>query len=171
VRKPSAAIGTTVFLVCVPGVVAGLLPWWITRWQVRQSGAAWLPVRVVGVALIVLGAGALVHAFVRFVGEGAGTPAPIAPTEQLVVGGLYRYVRNPMYLAVAAIIIGQAALQAQLALLVYAAAFVVVVEVFVRGYEEPTLRQRYGAQYTKYCEAVPRWRPRPTAWHPEAELS
>jgi len=169
VKKPSAAIGTTAFLVCVPGVVAGLLPWWITRWQVRQSGAAWLPLRVAGAAMVVLGAGALIHAFVRFVGEGTGTPAPVAPTERLVVGGLYRYVRNPMYLAVAGIIVGQAALQAQLGLLVYAAAVLVVVEVFVRGYEEPTLQHRYGSQYATYCEAVPRWLPRRTAWHPDSE--
>jgi protein-S-isoprenylcysteine O-methyltransferase Ste14 len=170
-RKPTAAVGTTVFLVCVPGVVAGLLPWWITRWQIRQNGAAWLPLRVAGVAMMVLGAGALVHAFVRFVGEGTGTPAPIAPTEQLVIGGLYRYVRNPMYLAVASLIIGQAGLQAQPALLVYAVVFLAVVEVFVRGYEEPNLRQRYGPQYTTYCDSVPRWKPRRTAWHSTGDMT
>ncbi len=169
-KKQSAAIGTAVFLVCVPGVVAGVLPWYITRWEIRQSGAAWLTLRVVGAAMIVLGAGVLLHAFVRFVAEGAGTPAPVAPTERLVIGGLYRHVRNPMYLAVAAVIVGQSALEAQPGLLVYAAVFVAVVEVFVRTYEEPTLRQRYGAQYTTYCHAVPRWLPRRRAWRSDSDV-
>lgn len=166
-RKPSAAIGTTVFLIVVPGAVAGVLPWLFTRWDSRGEGAAWLPVRVVGVALIVLGAGALLLAFVRFVAEGSGTPAPVAPTERLVVGGMYRYVRNPMYLAVTAIIVGQAGLLAQPGLLLYAAVFVAVVTVFVSTYEEPTLRRQFGSAYTDYCHAVPRWLPRMTPWEPD----
>ena len=82
----------------------------------------------------------LVQAFVRFVVEGLGTPAPVAPTEHLVVGGAYRYVRNPMYLAVTAVILGQALLLGQPVLVVYAAGFLLVTRPFVRRYEEPTLR-------------------------------
>ncbi len=163
-RWPSAAIGTAVFLVVAPGVVAGLIPWLLTDWDVRHSGGWWVPVRLVGAVVIVLGVGVLLHAFVRFVIEGGGTPAPIAPTERLVVGGLYRYVRNPMYLAVAAIIVGQALALGQLWLLLYAAAFFAVVAVFVRTYEEPTLERRYGEQFTAYCRAVPAWRVRRTPW-------
>ena len=165
-RKPSAAIGTTAFL-GVPVIVAGLGPWLLTRWRVRGAGPAWLPVRALGVAMIVVGAGALLHAFVRFVAEGAGTPAPVAPTERLVVGGLYRYVRNPMYLAVAAVIVGQGLLQAQFGLLVYAVVFVAVVTVFVHTYEEPALQRQFGVDYTDYRRAVPRWWPRRTAWQPD----
>ena len=83
--------------------------------------------------LMAVGVLVLVHAFARFVAEGLGTPAPVAPTERLVVGGLYRYVRNPMYLAVAAIILGQALALAQPILLPYAAMFAVAVVAFVRG--------------------------------------
>jgi protein-S-isoprenylcysteine O-methyltransferase Ste14 len=97
---------------------------------------------------------------VRFVVEGLGTPAPVAPTEHLVVGGLYRYVRNPMYVAVASTIVGQALLLGQLVLLPYAALFLAVTATFVRLHEEPALRRRYGAQYDAYRRAVPGWWPR-----------
>ena len=163
-RKPPAAVGTAVFLVVVPGVVAGLVPWLLTDWQVRHTGGWWAPVRVLGAVMIVAGIGVLLQAFARFVTEGSGTPAPIAPTEQLVVGGLYRYVRNPMYLAVAAVIVGQAMLLVQPVLLVYSALFLAVVAVFVHTYEEPTLQQRYGDQYAAYCRAVPAWWARRTPW-------
>jgi protein-S-isoprenylcysteine O-methyltransferase Ste14 len=110
----------------------------------------------------------LVHAFVRFVVEGVGTPAPVAPTEHLVVGGLYRYVRNPMYVAVAAIIVGQALVLGRPALLLYGAAFVAVTGAFARWYEEPVLQGRFGAEYEAYRRAVPGWWPRRHAWRPSA---
>jgi protein-S-isoprenylcysteine O-methyltransferase Ste14 len=168
-RKPSAAIGTAVFLVGVPGVVAGLVPWLLTHWHVRGAGLQWLPLRVLGIAMIAVGTAALLHAFVRFVAEGTGTPAPIAPTARLVVGGLYRYVRNPMYLAVAAIIVGQAFLQAQFGLLLYAVVFIGVVAAFVHVYEEPTLQRQFGTEYADYRRAVPAWWPRRTPWQPDRE--
>ena len=154
-RTTKAAVGSLVFLVLVPGVVAGLVPWWLTGWQTRES-FAWPPVRVGGAMLVAAGVVVLLHAFLRFVVEGVGTPAPVAPTDRLVVGGLYRYVRNPMYLAVAAIIVGQALILGQLILIVYAAVFAVAVAVFVHRYEEPTLRRRFGEQYEAYRRAVPR---------------
>jgi phospholipid methyltransferase len=119
VRKPMAAAGTASFFVMAPGVVAGLVPWWLTGWRVRhpQPPWAWASLRVAGVPLLVAGVIVLVGAFVCFVTEGAGTPAPVAPTQRLVVGGLYRYVRNPMYLAVVATIVGQALALGQPALL------------------------------------------------------
>ena len=97
--------------------------------------------------------------------EGLGTPAPVAPTERLVVGGLYRYVRNPMYLAVAATIVGQALLLGRPILLLYAGAFAVTVAAFVHWYEEPTLRRQFGDDYERYRHAVPAWWPRRTPWH------
>jgi protein-S-isoprenylcysteine O-methyltransferase Ste14 len=106
----------------------------------------------------------LVHAFPRFVMEGVGTPAPVAPTERLVVGALYRYVRNPMYLAVAGIIPGQALPLGRVVLVLYVAVFGVVVAAFVRWYEEPTRRRRFGAHYEAYCLAVPAWWPRRRLW-------
>ncbi len=116
---------------------------------------------------MIAGLAVLLEAFARFVVEGIGTPAPVAPTERLVIGGAYRFVRNPMYLAVAALIIGQALLMGQPGLLLYAAAFGVTVAAFVHGYEEPVLSRRYGAQYDAYRRAVPAWRPRPTPWRPD----
>jgi protein-S-isoprenylcysteine O-methyltransferase Ste14 len=156
VRKALAAIGSALFFVLAPGVTAGLIPWWLTGWEVNEY---WLPARVAGAVLLAAGVLVLVSAFVRFVVEGVGTPAPVAPTEQLVVGGLYRYVRNPMYLAVAATIVGQALLLGQPILLAWAAVFLAVTATFVHVYEEPALRQRYGAQYEAYCAAVPAWLP------------
>jgi protein-S-isoprenylcysteine O-methyltransferase Ste14 len=108
----------------------------------------------------------LLAAFARFVIEGMGTPAPVAPTERLVVGGAYRYVRNPMYLAVASIIVGQGLLLGQATLLLYALVFAAAVTAFVRGYEEPALTNRFGEQYETYRREVPRWRPRLIPWKP-----
>jgi protein-S-isoprenylcysteine O-methyltransferase Ste14 len=157
-RRARAAAGTAVFLLLVPGTVAGLVPWWLTDWR---SGPAYpLPARVVGIVLAAAGATVLLHAFTRFVIEGLGTPAPIAPTERLVVGGLYRHVRNPMYLAVLAVITGQALLLSRPVLLVYAAAVAATVAAFVHWYEEPTLTHRHGTAYQQYRQTVPAWLPR-----------
>lgn len=153
-------MGSLAFLVLAPGVVAGLLPWWLTRWRVEEPLPYWLPLRVVGLILLAAGVVVLLDAFRRFVVEGLGTPAPVAPTERLVVGGLYRFVRNPMYLAVAATIVGQALLLGQPILLLYAVAFAVAVFSFVHWYEEPTLRRQFGEQYETYRRAVPGWWPR-----------
>lgn len=166
-RKARAAVGSLAFFVLAPGIVAGLVPWWLTGWQVQSPLPFWAPLRLVGVALLVAGTIVLVQAFVRFVVEGVGTPAPVAPTEHLVVGGLYRYVRNPMYLAVVAIIVGQALLLGQPALLLYAAAVFLAVATFVHGYEEPTLVRQFGAQYEAYRQAVPAWWPRRHPWEPD----
>jgi protein-S-isoprenylcysteine O-methyltransferase Ste14 len=147
-----------VFLVVAPGVVAGLIPWLLTGWQV-QHAVRWL--QVVGVLLIAGGAAVLLDAFARFVREGVGTPAPVAPTEHLVVGGLYRRVRNPMYLAVGATILGQALLFGSVAVFVELVLFAAAVGAFVHWYEEPTLLRRYGDEYDDYRRAVPAWLPRP----------
>jgi protein-S-isoprenylcysteine O-methyltransferase Ste14 len=164
--KARAAAGSFVFFVVAPGVVAGLIPWLLTGWEAREPLPYWLPLRIVGAILLAAGAAALLHAFWRFVVEGLGTPAPVAPTERLVVGGLYRYVRNPMYLAVGATIVGQALLLGQPVLLLYAAAFAVAVVAFVHWYEEPTLIRQFGEQYEGYRQAVPAWWPRREPWHP-----
>ncbi len=106
----------------------------------------------------------LVQAFARFVVEGHGTPAPLAPAERLVTGGLYRHVRNPMYLAVVAAITGQALALGQPALLGYAAAVWVTVASFARWYEEPALARQFGARYEAYRRGVPAWRPQTRPW-------
>jgi len=157
-RKATAATGSAAFLVIAPGVVAGLIPWWLTGW--RMGAAYPVPVRVTGAVLTGAGAAALLGAFAQFAVQGRGTPAPPAPTEQLVVRGLYRYVRNPMYLAVLAVITGQAILLGRPVLLGYAAVVAAAFVAFVYGYEQPALARRYGAQYQAYRQAVPGWWPR-----------
>ena len=120
-RTTAAAVGSSVFFAVAPGVVAGVVPWALTGWQEGDAPGWWLPVQVAGAVVLAGCAVVLVQAFVRFVREGRGTPAPVAPTERLVVGGLYRHVRNPMYVAVVGAILGQALLLARPVLVVYAA--------------------------------------------------
>jgi len=121
--------------------------------------------RVAGVILIVIGAGAVVDSFARFALQGKGTPAPVAPPRKLVVTGLYRYVRNPMYVAVLAIIFGQAILFGDIGLAVYGALFWLACHLYVLLYEERQLKRTFGAQYDKFRTGVPRWIPRISPWH------
>jgi len=158
-----AAAGSAVFFVLAPGIVAGLLPWVITGWRVEP---VWPPLRVLGWVVLVPSVAVLVSAFVRFVVEGFGTPAPVAPPSRLVVGGFYRYVRNPMYLCVLGAIVGQALVFGQWPLVVYAVAVSVGFFAMVRLHEEPSLRRNFGTQYDTYRDAVPGWLPRLRPWQP-----
>ena len=149
-------------------MVAGLVPWLLTGWEAEDRWPA--AVRVAGVVLLAAGVPVLLDAFRRFVVEGLGTPAPVAPTEHLVVGGIYRHVRNPMYLAVGATIVGQALILGSVTLLVYAAAFLLAAGTFVRRYEEPTLHRQFGAEYDDYRRAVPGWWPRAATLAPRERV-
>jgi protein-S-isoprenylcysteine O-methyltransferase Ste14 len=157
-----AAIGTVVFFFLAPGTVGGLIPW-LLGGDSRYDGSFGVT-DVLGDALFVVGLLLVIAAFVQFVREGRGTPAPVAPTEELVVGGLYRYIRNPMYVAVGAMIAGQALIYSSAAVWWWLLAFAGLVASFVRLYEEPTLRRTYGASYEAYLAAVPGWWPRLTPW-------
>jgi protein-S-isoprenylcysteine O-methyltransferase Ste14 len=155
-----AALGSLAFLVLAPGVVAGLIPWLITHWSPLPPGD--LPAALRWTAIILI-AGSLVvvlEAFARFAWEGLGTPAPVAPTRTLVVSGFYRFVRNPMYVAVIALIFGQAILFGSWGVALYGVVITAAFVTFVRLYEEPTLRAAYGEAYDAYCAATPRWIPR-----------
>ncbi|MER8484766.1 isoprenylcysteine carboxylmethyltransferase family protein [Mesorhizobium sp. M1322] len=162
-RTPQAIAGSALFFIAAPGVVAGLLPWLLTdRHRLPWST---LPGSVpVGWVLIIVATALLLHAFARFSLEGRGTPAPLAPTERLVVSGIYRHVRNPMYVAVLSIIVGQALLFSSWALVAYAIIAAIAMVSFVKFHEEPTLARRYGAGYEAYRRAVPGWLPRLTPW-------
>jgi protein-S-isoprenylcysteine O-methyltransferase Ste14 len=163
IRKAAAIGGSALFLVIAPGFVAGLVPWWISHWRV---GAAFLglPVlRFAGGVLLAVGAIGLLDSFGRFAMQGVGTPAPVFPTQHLVVTGLYRYVRNPMYVAVVSTILGQGAIFGNAELLKYGALVWLLFHLFVLVYEEPTLRATFGSEYTAYCADVSRWTPRLTA--------
>lgn len=155
-----AAGGSAIFFAVAPGVVAGLIPWWLTGWRFAKPMPVWGALRAFGAMLALAAALVLVTAFVRFVIEGVGTPAPVAPTRHLVVGGIYRYVRNPMYIAVVSAIVGQGLFLGQLGLLVYAAVVGAIMAAFARWYEEPALLEQFGDEYAEYRRAVPGWWPR-----------
>jgi protein-S-isoprenylcysteine O-methyltransferase Ste14 len=161
--RARAAAGSLVFLLVAPGAATVLIPWLLTGWDSTDPPLA---LKLAGALLIAAGAAVLISAFARFVIEGIGTPAPVAPPEQLVVGGFYRYVRNPMYVAVTTTIVGEAALLGRPVLLLWAALFMAAVAAFVYGYEQPTLSERFGAQYDEYRRNVPAWWPRLRPWRP-----
>jgi protein-S-isoprenylcysteine O-methyltransferase Ste14 len=155
-----AYLGTVVFTVVVPGSVVGLVPYLISRWEMKPPLLGIAPTRWIGIAMFAVAIPAFADFLARFVREGHGTPAPIAPTRRLVVGGVYRRVRNPAYIAVIAMIAGQALFFGNLGVLEYALAVAIAFHLFVILYEEPTLRRTFGRDYEDYCRAVSRWIPR-----------
>lgn len=160
-----AILGSFVFFLAAPGVVAGLVPYALVGWTLQPPLLGLPGERVVGVAAAAVGLACLLDCFARFALEGRGTPAPVEQTEVLVAAsGLYRFVRNPMYVCVVTIVLGQALLLGQASLLAYAGALLVGFHLFVRLYEEPTLRPRFGSSYETYCLHVRRWWPRLTPW-------
>ncbi|HEX4593329.1 MAG TPA: isoprenylcysteine carboxylmethyltransferase family protein [Bryobacteraceae bacterium] len=120
--------------------------------------------RVLGIVLILAGVPMLLDSFARFAIQGLGTPAPVFPTRHLVVQGLYRYVRNPMYVALVVVVLGQTLLFGSVDLLEYDAILWLGFHVFVLAYEEPTMRATFGDEYKTFCANVPRWIPRLRPW-------
>jgi len=153
------ALRSIAWALLLPGLFAGYVPW-------RFFGLAQVqldlqnPVHILGLVMIGLGAALLATCIWEFARSGRGTLAPVDPPRELVVKGLYRYVRNPMYLSVTMIVLGEVLLTGSRALLVYWAVWFVAVNLFVIGYEEPTLRRRFGASYERYTKEVGRWLPR-----------
>jgi protein-S-isoprenylcysteine O-methyltransferase Ste14 len=162
--RAASLAGSALFLLVAPGTLAGYLPWLITRWHFSQDFGDHVLLRGTGALLALAGGLVLVECFVRFAWRGLGTPAPIAPTRRLIVTGLYRHVRNPMYVAVFALIAGQALLLGSLTLLVYGALVWLAFHLFVLIYEEPTLRRQFPEDYAAFSRAVPRWLPRLRPW-------
>jgi protein-S-isoprenylcysteine O-methyltransferase Ste14 len=146
------------FTVLVPGTVAILVPYRI----VSRGGLARADVARLAIAAPLAAVGAAIYLWCLwdFAVTGRGTPAPIDPPKTLVVRGLYRYVRNPMYLGVLAIIAAWNLAFRTTVLLAYSLAVVVAFHLFVRLFEEPLLRHRFGATYESYLRTVPRWIPR-----------
>jgi protein-S-isoprenylcysteine O-methyltransferase Ste14 len=163
-RKTLAILGSAMFLVIAPGIVAGYVPWRICRWHVGVALLGASSFRLVGALLIVAGLPVLLDSFARFALRGLGTPAPIFPTRHLVVSGLFRYVRNPMYVAVMMLICGQGLLFGSIRILEYGVAVWVAFYLFILLYEEPTLRRSFGIEYEEFCANVPRWFPRFRPW-------
>jgi len=157
-------LGSIVFLFVAPGIVAGVIPWAISQYCMDAPLLGFEPLRWIGGLLLLLGAVLLLETFARFALQGLGTPAPIAPTKTLVVTGSYRFVRNPMYVAVVSLIFGQGLWFGNWGVMAYGLVVWLTVHLFVLAYEEPTLSQSYGAQYDSYRANVRRWIPRLTPW-------
>ena len=159
-KRAGSIVGSAIFLVIAPGTLAVYIPWAITRWRIAPPLLDIPALRILGTLLIAAGLPVLLDSFARFAIQGLGTPAPVAPPQRLVVTGLYRYVRNPMYVAVSLLIFGQGLLFGSPGLLQYGLFVWLGFFAFVLLYEEPTLRRKFGDEYRQYCARVPRWIPR-----------
>jgi protein-S-isoprenylcysteine O-methyltransferase Ste14 len=149
---------TVLFALLVPGVELGLIPFVLVRRAGEQFDLGRM--RLLGLILFVPGLAIIMWCFIDFIRRGYGTPAPYDPPRRLVVAGLYRYVRNPQYIGVVLVVLSEALFFGSLVLLGYAAFFAIGYHLFVRFYEEPTLKRLFGEDYTRYCAAVPRWVPK-----------
>lgn len=160
-RKSGVAwllIKTSVFTLLVPGTVVVLVPYLL----LGDAPLGTLDVFVIyflGILPIVLGLTLYLRCAYHFAHSGRGTPAPIDPPGKLVITGPYRYIRNPMYLGILAILAGEALLFRALPLLYYLAVLAAVFHIFITVYEERALRRKFGKAYARYCEKVPRWIP------------
>ncbi|MCL4692915.1 MAG: isoprenylcysteine carboxylmethyltransferase family protein [Candidatus Hydrogenedentes bacterium] len=153
-------IKTALFALLVPGTVAGLIPYWIASSFARKVPAWYVPWSSVGWIPILLGLIVLTWCAMDFARKGQGTPAPIDPPKYLVVRGLYHYVRNPMYVGVLSILLGEWLVAPSIPLLLYAIVVGSMFHEFVVLYEEPALRKKFGTAYEDYCRQVNRWLPR-----------
>jgi len=150
---------TIIFTIVVPGTVVVYIPY---RLLASETGRPFLDLgflRYLAVVPIVLGAAIYLRCAWDFTFTGKGTPAPIDPPKQLVVRGLYRWVRNPMYVGILLLLFGEAGLFESRNVFVYAAVVFLVFHIWVVLYEEPILKQKFGESYQQYGETVPRWMP------------
>ncbi|HTV57768.1 MAG TPA: isoprenylcysteine carboxylmethyltransferase family protein [Verrucomicrobiae bacterium] len=162
-QRAMAVAGSAIFLVIAPGGLAVVAPWWISHWAVQAPILGFAVFRLAGFLLILAGIPVLLESFWRFAMEGRGTPAPVLPPEHLVVRGYYRYVRNPMYVAVVSLILGQGLFFGSERLVAYGCVVWLAMHMFVVLYEEPKLRRTFGEEYEAFCVQVPRWVPRLSA--------
>ncbi len=148
-----------VFTVLVPGTFGVYLPYWFAANRPPDFDLGGL--RYLGFIPVLIGAGFYFRCALDFAFKGRGTPAPIDAPKFLVTSNLYRMVRNPMYVGVLMVVFGEGLLYQSFAVFRYAAAVWLGFHLFVMVYEEPTLREKFGADYEEYCRKVPRWIPRP----------
>jgi len=153
------ALRSLLWTVLLPGMVAGYIPWrYFAVSQVHLDFTR--PLHLLGLGIVAVGVALLAACIWDFARRGRGTLSPVDPPKELVVQGLYRYVRNPMYVGVSLIILGEALLARSTTLVLYWAVFFTIVNIFVRFYEEPALRAQFGESYVRYTRQVGRWLPR-----------
>jgi protein-S-isoprenylcysteine O-methyltransferase Ste14 len=156
-RTLGPILKTILFTIFVPGTVLGLVPRWLLGgFPFPEPG----PLTWLGVIIFLVGAAIYFRCAWEFAVRGLGTPAPIAPTKFLVTTALHRYVRNPMYIGVFGVLLGEMVTFRSVVLLEYGAFFCLAVQLFVLFYEEPTLRRQFGESYEEYRRTVPRWIPK-----------
>lgn len=153
-------IKTVLFTLLLPGSVTVIIPYSLVRWEGSKTDLNLGIVRVLGLVPIVAGILFYVWTVSDFVRRGGGTPAPTDPPKSLVVDGLYRRVRNPMYVGAMFVLLGEVMMFEKFVLLAYATLVFVAFHLFIVGYEEPTLLKKFGKKYELYCSSVPRWIPR-----------
>jgi protein-S-isoprenylcysteine O-methyltransferase Ste14 len=154
------ALKTLVFTVVAPGVLIVLIPFLLAYSNVARFPVEADSLRYLGWLLVSLGAAIYFWCAFDFTFLGEGTPAPNAPPKNLVIRGLYKFVRNPMYTGALLILLGESVLFGSVLVLGYAVLRMVLWHRFVVVYEEPRLHARFGASYERYRRSVPRWLPR-----------
>jgi protein-S-isoprenylcysteine O-methyltransferase Ste14 len=148
------------FAILQPGTVTILIPYWLISSRSVGASSRYQTLRYLGLPLIIIGATTLLWCIWDFFASGRGTISPIDPPKHLVVRGLYRYVRNPMYVSVVTILLGESIFFRSLPVLIEAGVFFVLANLFILLYEEPTLRRQFGESYEQYKQSVGRWTPR-----------
>ena len=154
------ALRSLVYTIIIPGTVTVLIPYLILSGRGERIAQPWGVLQVLGLVGMAVGATILLRCIWEFMATGRGTLAPIDPPKELVVRGLYRYVRNPMYLGAFILLLGEAAFFESFPVLLYAVAWFMTINLIVLLYEEPVLRRRFGDSYERYAAAVHRWVPR-----------
>jgi protein-S-isoprenylcysteine O-methyltransferase Ste14 len=154
------ALRSLLYTIIIPGTITVLIPYLILSGRAERIAQPWGVLQVLGLGTVALGATILLRCIWEFMVTGRGTLAPVDPPTQLVVRGLYRYVRNPMYLGAFILLLGEAALFQSLPLLQYAVAWFIIINLIVLFHEEPVLRRRFGESYERYIRSVHRWLPR-----------
>jgi protein-S-isoprenylcysteine O-methyltransferase Ste14 len=160
-RRRALVLGNILFFLAGPCLEAGVGPFLLVTVAGRDSGDLTTGPRICGALLIAAALGVLLDVFVRFVRDGAGTPSPAAPTRYMISGGVYRFIRHPMYAATASIVFGEALLLGQPILFLAAVVYVITTVCLARFVEDPRLARRFGSSYEEYRRAVPGWVPRP----------
>jgi len=146
------------FTILQPGIVAGLIPYWLVRDSIHDAFEkplrSWL---FLSILIFIIGFYLMMDCILRFAIKGRGTLSPADPTKKLVISGWYRYSRNPMYVGVLLILLGEAIFFNVESLWSYTIFIVIIFTIFIVFVEEPRLRRDFGEEYTEYCKKVRRW--------------
>lgn len=147
------------YTVFIPGTVTVFVPYGLLTRNSTVMPASWGLPQILALVLVSLGIGTFMRCLWEFASSGRGTPSPFEPPRILVVRGLYRHVRNPLYLGCLAMLLGESAFFESWSLIRYAAGFFLTVHLFVVFYEEPHLGRQFGKAYDNYRKSVRRWIP------------